>query len=60
MQSYQDLTIEELADLFCMDLKEFQGFLQTRDFHLEPEFINGVLTFPLEKVQAYLQSQYFI
>lgn len=60
MRKYHDLTLDELAQIYCMDKEEFHHFLRLRNLHLHPDWINGKLVFPTEEVQAHLQSHYFI
>lgn len=60
MDHFSDLTLEEMAKIFCLDVNEFQYFLSKRKLNLQPEYVNGKLVFPIEQVQMHLQSQYFI
>lgn len=60
MTRENEITIEELADFFCMEVDELRSFLESRDFGLNPKRINGKITFSMEDVQEHLQSQYFI
>lgn len=60
MNNKEDLSIDELSNIFCMETDELLGFLKSRDFNLkfEPGSKNGIITY--EEVQKHLSSQYFI
>lgn len=60
MYNENDLTLQELSNIFCLEENVMKVFLQSRDFHLESKVENGEMRFPYKEVQKHLQSQYFI
>ena len=60
MNMKESLSIEEVSNIFCMEVNEFEELINSRDFNIETIKKNGKHYFPYHEVEKHLQSQYFI